>query len=83
VSIEQAIDAFWQIARGRTAPGPEWMKRLSREEAYRVQLGVLGRYVQAGERQASWKVGLTSKAKRTKGTGRFGGGATQNTDWSR
>jgi 2-keto-4-pentenoate hydratase len=38
------------------------MKRLSREEAYRVQLGVLARYVAAGERQAGWKVGLTSKA---------------------
>jgi len=62
VSIDQAIDAFWQCARQRTAPGPEWMKRLSREEAYRVQLGVLARYVAAGERQAGWKVGLTSKA---------------------
>ena len=62
MSIDQAIDAFWQCARQRTAPGPEWMKRLSREEAYRVQLGVLARYVAAGERQAGWKVGLTSKA---------------------
>ena len=61
-SSDQAIDAFWQCARQRTAPGPEWMKRLSREEAYRVQLGVLARYVAAGERQAGWKVGLTSKA---------------------
>ena len=62
MSIEQAIDAFWQCARQRTAPGPEWMKRLSREEAYRVQLGVLARHVAAGERQAGWKVGLTSMA---------------------
>jgi 2-keto-4-pentenoate hydratase len=62
VSIEEAIDAFWRCARQRTAPGPEWMKRLSREEAYRVQLGLLARYAAAGERQAGWKVGLTSKA---------------------
>ena len=62
MSIEQAIDAFWQSARGRKAPGPEWMKRLSRDEAYRVQAGLLARYVQAGERHAGWKVGLTSKA---------------------
>jgi 2-keto-4-pentenoate hydratase len=61
-TIDEAIDAFWQCARGRSAPGPEWMKRLSREDAYRVQLGVLAQYVQAGERQAGWKVGLTSKA---------------------
>ena len=60
--IDQAIDAFWQCAGQRTAPGPEWMKRLSREEAYQVQLGVLARYTAAGERQAGWKVGLTSKA---------------------
>ena len=60
--VDQAIDAFWTSARDRTAPSSEWMKRLSREEAYRVQLGVLARYVQAGERHAGWKVGLTSKA---------------------
>jgi 2-keto-4-pentenoate hydratase len=62
VSTEQAIDAFWDCARRRTAPPAEWMKRLSREDAYRVQLGVLARHVSAGERQAGWKVGLTSKA---------------------
>ena len=61
-TTEQAIDAFWTAARSRTAPPPEWMNRLSREEAYRVQLGVLARHVAAGERQAGWKVGLTSKA---------------------
>ncbi|MGH7386448.1 MAG: 2-keto-4-pentenoate hydratase, partial [Candidatus Rokuibacteriota bacterium] len=53
---------FWTSARDRTAPPSDWMNRLSREDAYRVQLGVLARHVQAGERQAGWKVGLTSKA---------------------
>jgi 2-keto-4-pentenoate hydratase len=62
MSIDQAIDAFWQCARERKAPPAEWMKRLSREDAYRVQLGMLARYVRAGEHQAGWKVGLTSKA---------------------
>ncbi|MGH7364791.1 MAG: 2-keto-4-pentenoate hydratase [Candidatus Rokuibacteriota bacterium] len=62
MSIEQAIDAFWDCACRHTAPPPQWMNRLSREDAYRVQLGVLARHVQAGERQAGWKVGLTSKA---------------------
>jgi 2-keto-4-pentenoate hydratase len=61
-TVEEATEAFWTCARSRTAPSGEWMKRLSREEAYRVQLGVLARYVQAGERHAGWKVGLTSKA---------------------
>jgi 2-keto-4-pentenoate hydratase len=62
VSTERAIDAFWACARGRTAPSAEWTNRLSREQAYRVQLGVLARHVAAGERHAGWKVGLTSKA---------------------
>lgn len=62
MSIEQAIDAFWDCACRHTAPPPQWMNRLSREDAYRVQLGVLARHAQAGERQAGWKVGLTSKA---------------------
>ncbi len=62
MSIEQATDAFWQCARERKAPPAEWMKRLSRDEAYRVQLGVLAHHVAGGERQAGWKVGLTSKA---------------------
>ena len=61
-TTEQAIDAFWAAARNRTAPPAEWMHRLSREEAYRVQLGMLARHVAAGEQQAGWKVGLTSKA---------------------
>jgi 2-keto-4-pentenoate hydratase len=62
VSIEDAIDAFWSAARNRSGPPTPWMGRLSREEAYRVQLGVLARHVAAGERHAGWKVGLTSKA---------------------
>jgi 2-keto-4-pentenoate hydratase len=62
MSIEPAIDAFWDSARRRTAPPSAWMHRLSREEAYRVQLGLLARHVAAGERHAGWKVGLTSKA---------------------
>jgi 2-keto-4-pentenoate hydratase len=62
VSLEQAVDAFWTCARNRAAPPASWMHRLSREEAYRVQLGVLARYAAAGERHAGWKVGLTSKA---------------------
>ena len=60
--VDSAVDAFWTSARNRTAPSSDWMKRLSREEAYRVQLGVLERHRQAGERHAGWKVGLTSRA---------------------
>jgi 2-keto-4-pentenoate hydratase len=62
VSTERAIDAFWDCAQRRIPPPAEWMNRLTREEAYRVQLGVLARYVKSGDRQAGWKVGLTSRA---------------------
>src|SRR4030095_12959571 len=68
-TVDSAIEAFWTCARNRTAPSSEWMKRLSREEAYRVQLGVLARHVQAGQRHAGWKVGLTSKAMQTQQKG--------------
>lgn len=62
MSLEQAIDVFWDCARRGTSVPPEWTGRLSREEAYRVQLGVLARHVRGGERHAGWKVGLTAKA---------------------
>jgi len=60
--IDQAIDAFWQCARQRVPAPPEWIGRLDRETAYRVQLGVLARHVRAGDLHVGWKVGLTSKA---------------------
>jgi 2-keto-4-pentenoate hydratase len=60
--LDQAIDAFWQCARQRVPAPPEWIGRLDRETAYRVQLGVLARHVRAGDRHVGWKVGLTSKA---------------------
>ena len=38
----------------------EQLQGLSIDEAYRVQLGILDRLVNGGQRQAGWKVGLTS-----------------------
>lgn len=62
MSHEAMIDAFWECAgRGIYGP-PEWKGRLGREDAYRVQLGMLERYVRKGDRHAGWKVGLTAKA---------------------
>ena len=50
-------------ARHSGVPPPaEWIGRLDRETAYRVQLGILAHHVRGGERHAGWKVGLTSKA---------------------
>jgi 2-keto-4-pentenoate hydratase len=62
MNIEVAIETVWAgIERGLHHP-PELTGRLSMDEAYRVQLAVLDRFVRAGDRHAGWKVGLTAKA---------------------
>jgi 2-keto-4-pentenoate hydratase len=59
-----AIDRFWDArARGDYFPA-DWHDRLSIEQAYRVQLGVVARRAAAGERQVGWKVGMTAEAMR-------------------
>jgi 2-keto-4-pentenoate hydratase len=57
----QAVVRGWD--EGRHMPS-EWAGRLSLEEAYAVQLRLLGHLVAKGERQAGWKVALTSAAAR-------------------
>ncbi len=62
MNVADAIELVWAGHRaGRHHPA-ELQGKLSMREAYEVQLGLLHRYVAAGERQAGWKVGLTSKA---------------------
>jgi 2-keto-4-pentenoate hydratase len=58
---QAAIDSFW-AARNRGVHFPtEWFNRLTLDEAYRIQLGLIDRRRVAGERQIGWKVGLTAK----------------------
>ena len=60
--VRQATEAIWaETARGHYY-APEWKGRLTLEEGYRVQLGLLDRHVAAGERHVGWKVGLTAQA---------------------
>mgnify|MGYP001170088283 FL=1 len=60
--IDQMVDTVWQgIQRGRHYPA-ELRGKLSLDEAYRVQLGLLACYERTGEQQAGWKVGLTAPA---------------------
>ena len=57
-----AIDSFWQARqRGEYFPRA-WFDKLTLDDAYRVQLGLIDRRVAAGERHIGWKVGLTAKA---------------------
>jgi 2-keto-4-pentenoate hydratase len=61
-ALEAAIEGLWSAARRGVHCPAEWIGRFDTEDAYRVQLGILARLLAAGERQAGWKVGLTSKA---------------------
>ena len=59
---QAAIDSFW-AARSRGVYFPtEWFDRLTLDQAYRIQLGLIERRCTAGERHIGWKVGLTAKA---------------------
>ena len=58
---QAAIDSFWAARqRGEYFP-TEWFDRLTLDEAYRIQLGLIARRCAAGERHIGWKVGLTAK----------------------
>jgi 2-keto-4-pentenoate hydratase len=56
-----AVGSFWS-SRPRGVYFPkEWFDKLSLDEAYRIQLGILDRRCAAGERHIGWKVGLTAE----------------------
>jgi 2-keto-4-pentenoate hydratase len=60
--IDELIETFWQERqRGRYFP-PDWFDKLTLDQAYRIQLGLIDRRCAAGERQIGWKVGLTAPA---------------------
>jgi 2-keto-4-pentenoate hydratase len=60
MDIEAVVESIWEhTLRGSFFP-VEWKGRLTVEEAYRVQLGLLDRWIARGERLAGWKVGLTA-----------------------
>jgi 2-keto-4-pentenoate hydratase len=60
--IEKLTDILWNsVCQGNHEP-EELRGKLSVEQAYEVQLGLLDRFLNAGEELAGWKVGLTAKA---------------------
>ena len=62
LDIDAAVAEFWrERARGVFFP-PAWSGRLSLDDAYRIQLGLVARREAAGERRIGWKVGLTAAA---------------------
>ncbi len=60
--VAQATEAIWLATKRREFYPKAWVGKLTVEQAYRVQLGLLKRHVAAGDRHVGWKVGLTAKA---------------------
>lgn len=58
---QRAIEFFWSARQRGVHFPPEWFDRLTLEQAYRIQLGLIDRRCANGERQIGWKVGLTAK----------------------
>ena len=65
MTLDQMVELMWRrIQEGADYP-EELRGRVSFDDAYRIQFGLIERYGGAGEQQAGWKVGLTSKAMQT------------------
>ncbi|MBI4083537.1 MAG: fumarylacetoacetate hydrolase family protein [Candidatus Lambdaproteobacteria bacterium] len=61
MGVREATEAIWEATQQGIYYPPEWKGKLTVEEGYQVQLGILERHLKAGQRQAGWKVGLTAK----------------------
>jgi 2-keto-4-pentenoate hydratase len=63
-TVEDAalIDSFWDARRRGEYFPAAWFDKLTIDQAYRIQLGMVHRRCEAGEQQIGWKVGLTAKA---------------------
>ncbi len=61
-TTSELIEAFWRQRQQGIYFPPEYFGKLSVDEAYPVQLGLIERRCAAGERQIGWKVGLTAPA---------------------
>ena len=65
MNVSEAADRIWNgYRRGEFFPA-ELVGRLSFDDALRVQLDLLARKLEGGERLAGWKIGLTSAAVRS------------------
>jgi len=59
---DDLIESFWQARQQGIFFPPAYFGKLSIDQCYWVQLGLIERRRAAGERQIGWKVGLTSPA---------------------
>ena len=56
------IETFWQSRQQGIFFPPAYFGRLSVDQSYAIQLGLIERRCAVGERQIGWKVGLTAPA---------------------
>jgi 2-keto-4-pentenoate hydratase len=59
---DSLIEAFWQARQQGVYFPPAYFGKLTVDQSYAVQLGLIERRCAAGERQIGWKVGLTAPA---------------------
>jgi 2-keto-4-pentenoate hydratase len=59
---DSLIDVFWQERQRGVYFPPDYFGKLSIDQAYAIQLGLIARRCAAGEKQIGWKVGLTAPA---------------------
>ena len=62
ITNDSLIDAFWQARQQGIYFPPDYFGKLTIDQAYAVQLGLIERRCAAGERRIGWKVGLTAAA---------------------
>lgn len=63
-NLEETTASIWQTMQ-RGQPTAETLRRtLTLEDAYRVQLSLLGRWLETGKKLAGWKIGLSGAAAR-------------------
>jgi 2-keto-4-pentenoate hydratase len=64
MTFDEAVRILWDaIQQGDHFPAA-LQGKLSLDDAYRVQLGILARQVEAGEQQSGWKVAISGAALR-------------------
>ncbi|HEX2172518.1 MAG TPA: fumarylacetoacetate hydrolase family protein [Dehalococcoidia bacterium] len=62
LDLTEVCDDFWRERQAGVYYPPRWFGQLSIDEAYRVQLDLLRRYLEQGAHHIGWKVGLTGAA---------------------
>ena len=64
MNIEEATNRLWQSTQQNSAPVSALKKTLTMDDAYKVQLGILARRQQTGEKLSGWKIGLSAAGAR-------------------